>query len=181
LDKYEMDVGKDAKLDPAILGKFKEAAHKAGVLPKQAVELAKWFDLTNQEALAGQDTARKAEEEKGVTALRQEWGQGWDKKVQAAQTALAELKDTGLAEEIKKLGLDNNPVLIKALSKIGESFYEDKLRGEGGSMGGMTPADAQKEINKVMGESTHPYWNVSHPNHRAATEDMAKLYGYLNP
>lgn len=40
----------------------------------------------------------------------------------------------------------------------------------------ITPADARAEINRVLGDAAHPYWDRQHPEHRAAMERMQVLF-----
>ena len=39
----------------------------------------------------------------------------------------------------------------------------------------MTPDQAEKEINKILGDPNGPYWNKGHPNHNAAVQEVFQL------
>ena len=73
--------------------------------------------------------------------------------------------------------MGNDVRLIKLLSSIGNKLYkEDKsLEGSGG-MQRLSPADAKAAANKIIADFKHPYHIKDHPNHRAAVEEVAKLF-----
>jgi hypothetical protein len=39
-----------------------------------------------------------------------------------------------------------------------------------------SPAEAQKEIQMIYGDKTHPYNDASHPRHEAAVKEMHELF-----
>ena len=37
-------------------------------------------------------------------------------------------------------------------------------------------SEIEKEINNMMGNKSHPYWDRSHPGHKAAVAEMEALW-----
>lgn len=177
LDAYEVKMAEGATLDEAFVGKFKEAAFNAGILPKQAQALADWFVEANKGAEEELGKSRAQSQEQAITGLKKEWGAAFQSNVLKAQKAVVQYGDAQLVEFLEKTGLGNEPSLIKLFAKIGDSIKEDSVvhTGEKGPQA-MTPADAQKEIAKIMGNSEHPYYKKDHPNHWAAVQEMSKLF-----
>ena len=177
LEEYQVEFKESATLDKKFIEDFKKAAHTAGVLPKQAQALANWYQEINanaeKEALKLLESRRTEE----VEGLKKEWGAAFDKNVTAARKVLGKFADNDMLEYLDKTGLGNDVRLVKLLSKIGETFKEDSVAGGNEGMPGvMTPAQAKQEIGKIMGDSNHPYFIASHPNHKAAVQEMARLF-----
>lgn len=180
VDKYEVKAKEGSPLDEGFFKAFKEQAHKAGVLPGQAQKLMDWYNTMAAERMTEVQTQQKAEMEKGVSSLKTEWGQAWDRKVAAANVAVQEFGGDDFKEFLETSGLGNHPMMIKLMAKVGESLSEDKIKGLKDVNFGKTPDEIKKEISTVMGDRNHPYWNKSHPNHKLAVDEMQKLYNQMS-
>jgi hypothetical protein len=179
-DKYGVEAPKESTVDQDFFKGFKEQAHKAGLLPKQAQGLLNWYlgqEGTIKEKMEG---AQKQRIEQGLTELKKEWGQGYDKEVAKARAAVKEFGDEKLTKYLNDSGLGNDPMLIRLLAKAGAVLGEDKIRGDGGGRMGKTPAEIQREINVVMGNPGHPYFDQTHPGHKQAIADMSEMYKALS-
>jgi hypothetical protein len=64
--------------------------------------------------------------------------------------------------------------MAKFLLEMSKNLSEDALGGKGRPYT-MSPEEAEGEINKIMGNKEHPYWNKMHPEHKAALERMQSL------
>lgn len=123
------------KRDDAQLGEFRAAAKELGLTTKQAqalVGLSDKFEKARSEAnLKGlEQTAQEfaAEGRKAVETDAEYGGQKFEATLAAAQRAVRELgKKHGLADRLKQLGMDNDPVLTKVFADIGRMMGEDKL------------------------------------------------------
>ena len=171
LDKYELKFEKD-KVNTDFVGKFKEAAHKAGVLPQQAQNLFDWYTKLESDALQAKLTETETVSKAKLQELQKEWGQGFDKNISLARLAVKEVGGPELQQFVEETGLGNDPKIIKFMAKVGAMLGEDKIRGEGGQMGGKTPAEVNKEIGRIMGDFSHPYHNAQHPGHKSAVSEM---------
>lgn len=180
VDKYELALPQDAKVDPNMLKGFKDLAHKAGILPSQAEQLVAWFQGEQTNGMKAYQDSQVAQVEKGLTDLKAEWGQGYDKKVQQAHLAVREFGDEKLGEYLDKTGIGNDPQLIRLFAKIGESLGEDKLKGANGAQNfGKTPDEASREINQIMGDAKGAYWDAGHPGHKDAVQNVLRLRGMM--
>ena len=176
-DKYEVKFGEQATLDKKFVDEFKTLSHKAGILPKQAQQLADWFTQSNASAEAEIIKTREAQVAKEINDLRTEWGKAFDDKIQYANNALTKFADKETMDYFAKTGLANDVRLVKLLSGMGEQlFKEGKIADSGGTSGRLSPMEARKEANKIIGDPTHPYHVKSHPGHKAAIEEVAALF-----
>ena len=178
---YKVAVPEGAAFDGEFVGAFSQAAHKAGVLPKQAQALVNWFNEANNAKMQQFEKAAEAQRAAGIEALKTEWGQAFDAQVSRARMALKSFGDENIMTHLEKTGLGNDPVLVKLLAKVGESLKEDGISGETSGFSVKTPEAATKEINSIMGNMEHPYHIKSHPNHKAAVEEVAKLFSMAYP
>ena len=178
LEKFTVDA-KGKQVAPEMLNKFKETAHKLGLLPKQAQGLYDF--IVGQEEAGAQSRTQAAQQAKleGLNTLKKEWGQGFDKEVSAARLAVREVGGQEFMEFLEKSGLGDDVNVIRAMAKFGKLLGEDRIRGEAGGRFGRTPAEVQNEIAKIQGDMSHPYYNKAHAGHLAALKQMEGLYQEL--
>jgi hypothetical protein len=181
IDKFEIATPKDTPLNENFLKDFKTNAHKAGLLPKQAQGLLDWYLNAEKSMTAETQKVAQGEQIKNLDALKQEWGPGYSKQIFLAQTAAKELGGASFVEYLNQTGLGNDAQVIKIMAKAGALLGEDKLRGDGsGGQFGKTPAETRREINDIMGNPKHPYFDATHPGHKQAVADMSERYKGLS-
>lgn len=176
LEKPELP--EDMPWDDRLVSSFQDIAHKTGLLPKQAKDVYDWYNgvakavhLENQRI--EQETFEGAE-----AALKKEWGQAYDQKLELAQTAVRAFAGEDEIKAIEEEGLGNDPRVIKLFANIGSAISEDKLKGV---YQVSTPVEVQSEINKVLGDPEHPYHQKKHPEHASAVNAMQELYKQVYP
>lgn len=174
-DKYELKVGDN--VDPEFVKGFKDMAVKNGILPRQAEKLFNFYNDHVGKTVAAQEEASRKAFEESVNGLKKEWGQGYDRKIQAASGLFNKIADKDVKELFNSTGFGNDPTVIKMFAKLAEELGEDKFVS-GASTGamGLTPGEAKQKINEVFGNKDHPYFNKSHPSHKDAIAEMQRLF-----
>lgn len=159
----------------------KEGLFKAGLLPHQVQPLFDWYQEHINGQLAQAEKDLEGERQQSVDALKKEWGVAFDQKLNQAQTAFSEIASDEERRYINDSGLGNDPRLVRIFSKFYDRFMkEDKVVGEGTANNGLhTPDGAREEINKILGNTEHPYYEKTHPNHKSAVEEVQRLYQQL--
>lgn len=176
LAKFELNMPKDVKFDETVVGQFKEIAHKSGLLPKQASGILDWYVKSEQARMTSQATANETKVKEGLDGLQKEWGQGYDKQIALARLGVKDGVGADFQAYLDKTGLGNDPMVIKAMAKVGALIGEDKLRGDGSGKFGKTRAEAQSEIDKVMGDLSGPLFHSGHADHKRVLKNMEALY-----
>ena len=175
VDKYEFKTPEG--MDEDFVNGFKELAVKNGILPKQADKLFEFYNSHVDKVINTNEAENKRIFEESVNGLKKEWGQGFERKLQAASGLFNQIADEESKKVFNDSGLGNNPVVIKMFAKLAEQMGEDKFVDASnlGSMG-LTPSEAQTKINEIYGNKDHPYYNKSHPSHKDAINEMTKLF-----
>lgn len=172
-DKYEVKFG-EAQYSEDFKKGYMDKAHQAGLLPKQAEELFGFFNEqvsnASEETLKAQQDAIKEQ----VDGLKKEWGAGYEKNIKKAQIAFQTFADEDTTKYLQETGLSQDVNLLKLFAKVGEKLNEDTFDRNTVSHLGLTKEEAQEKIETIMGDSSHPYWNGEHPNHKSAVEKMLK-------
>ena len=166
--KYEEvkvdDIGFDEDRDTAI----RKAAHEAGLTPAQYKSVVTGMLEFDKGGLGEREKVNMEQ----MRELKLEWGMAFDDKKAIAN----KVRDTFL-DFIPEAQMDART--IKALNMIGAQLIE----GEGnigdhrheGEDDKLTPADALKMIDEIMGNTEHPYWNSHDPRHDDALKEMVDL------
>lgn len=179
VDKYDLKVPET--IDEDFVKGFKDLAVKTGIHPKQAEKLFDFYGKYVDGVIQNNESENKRAFEESLGNLKKEWGQGYDKKIQAASGLFKSLADEDTVKFFNESGVGNNPTVIKLFAKLAEQLGEDKFVNATnlGSMG-LTPAEAQTKINQIYGNKDHPYFNKSHPSHQDALKEMSKLFDAIS-
>jgi hypothetical protein len=149
-DAYQLPTPEGA--DPAFSKTAGEWFHEAGISQKQAQTIASKWNAFQQEAMAAQEAQFGRQADQDMTALKTEWGQAYDEKVQQGRQYVREL---GLNE--KELDAIERAVGTKRMlsifseggAKLGEATAHGFEGGKGQFTGKMTPAQAQARLNDL--------------------------------
>ena len=176
--KYNL---KDQELDQTQVKEFNKAAHKLGLLPKQAEGLIKFYNEMNGNNAASEEEAAAQAQLQTETELKKEYGPQFAKRLdQAKKLAVNSLGSEFLENTYLKDGsrLGDNIKVIKAFSELADKLSEDEIiKGDGSEY--MTAKDIEKEINELTQEGS-AYWSKTHPNHNKAVQEVLKLREMLN-
>lgn len=174
-DKYEFKFDENTSIDENALKGFKEAAHKHGLLPKQAEGIMNFYNEMTQNYI--QDLNSKSEQGRmnAEQSLKKEWGAAYDNKLQQAGT----VANKYLNNEFSNLTLSDgtrvgdHPEFIKAFANIASELGEDKLIQANGPQY-MTPKEIDKQVRELQ-QPGSAYWNKNHPGHAAAVQEVQDL------
>ena len=176
-EKYEVNVGQDYEqyFNESALAEFKNVAHKIGLNNDQVSALIDFqksqvdYELQNQHAQL--ETQRKDTEQ----SLKQEWGFDYDKNVRAAQRALDVYGDEDL-KQLMNTEVGNNPAMIKLFHRLGQEVTEDMAQNTQNNKLTISPVDARQEIDAIMQNPKHPYFDSRHREHKEAVEKVRQLH-----
>ena len=179
-EDYKYDL-KDQELDSQQVSEFNKAAHKLGLLPKQAEGLIKFYNEMNGNIASSQEETAAQAQLQTETELKAEYGPQFAKRLdQAKKLAVNSLGSDFLENTYLKDGsrLGDNIKVIKAFSELADKLSEDEIiKGDGSDY--MTAKDIEKEINELTQEGS-AYWIKTHPNHNKAVQEVLKLREMLN-
>lgn len=177
----ELQIDERIKMNDTTLEVFKKKAHELGLNNKQFSELYGIYHELGQNNLNSILQQQAEMKPKTETALRQEWGEAYESKIDGAQKALNAFFAGRLEKETEAAFnvLANSKGFIQAMSEIASKVGEDVIQGSSGS-NTMTPKDAQSEINNILMDNNHPFHNNLHPEHTAAVEKFLSLQQMAN-
>lgn len=182
-DKYDLPFSKDA--NPAYANWAKETFHKVGLTATQAKELT----AANNEFYAKAQATQAADYQRELTtqkaALLGEWRGGFERMMNAAQTAVHALGFTGEMVDMleQQMGYAN---VMKFFAGLGQKFAEDSFEtgdGKPGFNGTLTPDEAKVEISKMKLDPniTKALQDNSHPAHKETKQKWVDLHNIAFP
>jgi hypothetical protein len=165
---------------------YAEVAHKLRLTPDQAKGVLDYYRSAVEQTGAQSLELAEAAKEQTVESLRSEWGRAFDQKVEAAAKTAQEFADPEMFNitlaDGSKLG--DNAEFIKAFAKIADfrhSVTSEDTVAEMSQSNVMTPATAQAEIDAIMNDKSHAYWDRKNPIARnKAVERMQHLMEQLH-
>jgi hypothetical protein len=177
--KFNTEIIPEGRRDEAMEKYFAEKMHTNGLTQKQAEELHKefiGFNMQREQAIQ-QEIAKK--NEVAMTQLKQEWGDAFNAKADAAFRAAKEFGGQELAQVLQETGLGNHPVMVKMFAKIGEKISEDTALGRNSSDSFVdSPSTALAEIDalKMDKDFMAAFNNRGNPGHKSAVAKWNKLH-----
>ena len=174
-DAYNFKLDENSSIDENALKGFKEAAHKNGLLPKQAEGIIKFYDEMTNNMLT--DLNSKAEQGRmnAEQELKKEWGAAYNQKLQAVSATSQKYLDSDFAHLTLSDGtkVGDHPAFVKAFAAIANDLGEDQvLSGNGPQY--LTPAEIDKQVRELQAPGS-AYWQKNHPNHAAAVQEVQDL------
>jgi hypothetical protein len=183
-ENYKVDRPEEAKIPAEMYDKIADFAHENRVPAEVA---AKFLGLLENSAVENMKNTTEASQRARVEelkALENEWGSAYKTKFGLAAKLVGEFGDESLVKFLDDSGENNNPHLIRIFSEVASKLYKTgNFPGKHdteGSLAGMTPSEADTEINMIRGDKNHPFNNKNHPNHKKAGQDMLRLYEIKN-
>ena len=165
---------------------YADVAHKLRLTPDQAKGILDYYRSSVEQSGEHSLELAEAAKEQTVESLRSEWGRAFDQKVEAAARVAQEFADPEMFNitlaDGSKLG--DNAEFIKAFAKIADfrqSVTSEDTVAEMSQSNVMTPATAQAEIDAIMNDKSHAYWDRKNPIARnKAVERMQHLMEQLH-
>lgn len=143
---------------------FADYSHKLRLTPEQAKGIMDYYrssiEQTTQSSIETAEQFRQTTEE----ALKSEWGRAYDQKLNQAVNAAKEFSNPEIFDLQLSDGsrLGDNPEFIKTFAKIAEfrqTVTSEDTVSDSTQSNVMTPKQAQIEIDAIMNDKSHAYWD----------------------
>ena len=166
----DVEVGKELFETEEAFNEFKAIAQQIGLLPEQFEKL-----VQGMYEIIKLDEQMTVEERKELTnqllgELQRRWGSEYEAKMKHIQRVFKTLpEDT--KKKIIEAGLDLDLGFIEFLDKISQFYKEDSL-----TYAEYSVDDARRELQRILNDRNHPYFNREHPQHDEAVQKVQQLY-----
>jgi len=149
-DGYGLD--KREGIDPQLAKAAGDAFHGLGLSSQQAQGLLDWFDSQGKTAQQAAEERFAQESQVEFQQVQREWGKEFDTKAEFGRRAARQFGiDQDMAKGIERaIGTKR---MMDLFSKIGESFNEAPMRGQGGAESQIvTPTLAEQKISELKAD-----------------------------
>ena len=165
---------------------YADIAHKLRLTPEQANGVLEYYKSTS---MANVETMQKADaeiRERTENELKQEWGANYERNITAAKKVVdefanPEILDMQLADGTR---IGNHPEFIKAFANIADfrhSVTSEDTISDAPQTNVLTAKAAQAEVDAIMNDKSHPYWDKTNPIARQnAVDRMQELMGVIH-
>lgn len=171
--------------DPIAM-KFRDIAHKSGMLPKQFEESLAFVTAEAQALQAQQQQQRAAMGEQDMSALKGEWGAKYDANIELAKRAATQFipaKDAAERQQVLEKIEDaiGTGQMLRFFAKIGEGLGEHPMHSNGdpSSFSAMTPGAAKARIEALKSDKE---WSAAYLKGDASKKaEMERLIKFAYP
>jgi len=184
-DGYE--IGVDGNIITEDVAKsYADVAHKLRLTPDQASGILEYYKGMANSASEISVEAEAQQRNQTEMTLRKEWGDDFDARIEdagkiAQQFGGGELLEMQLADGTK---VGNHPDFIKAFAKMAEfrqSVTSEDTVSDAPTSSMVTRQSAQQEIDAIMNDKSHAYWDRKNViGRQAAIERVQELMGVLH-
>ena len=148
----EYDVPAD-KLDKEFAVKLRDTAFKTGATKRQAKDFADLIVASAEEAAQKAQASRQRQAVDTAKALRAEFGDKYEAKMQAYSVGVAALFSEKVAERLKAVGFDGDEEFMRSMIAYGEKFGNTELyRGKPAAKS----VDSYREAHSYMERYSRP-------------------------
>jgi len=188
-DKYSFKLPEgvtEDRLDKVRLDGWRKELFDAGIPAKAADRLISKFLADEHAHNTEQLKARDTELTNWENAVKQEFGDKFDEKINYARWAAKEYGSPELLKLLEESGMGSHPSVVKLLAKIGEQLSEGGPRGTGPgtSFGGkMTKENAQAALNAFNRDEAKQkaLFDDRNPQHDAVVKERMELFQMAFP
>lgn len=163
--EYEWSPPEEVELDSEKHEEAKQKLHELGLTKDQFQGVMDLYAGEIQNSVEQAQQNQEQERKETTEALREEWGDEFDKRLDRAQK---QIQKAGLGERLKELGLGNNKEVLKMFEQAARATSEDSLEGR------QTQKGIDQQINDL--KASDEYKNVRHPQHQKAVDQLQELY-----
>lgn len=163
-------------IDPQEVSKFRERAFKAGLTKEAAAQL--FNEIATEQKIKAEEAAkaRANRTEANNAALKKEFGEALDLRIELAKKALDKFGGEEALKALETAGLSDNPAIIKLLSEAGKKLEEGRvLISDQDTKFGLTPEEKRAKARNLMRDPA--YLNKRDPRHEALVSQISSLYG----
>ena len=185
VDGYEIAVDGNIVTED-VAKSYADIAHKLRLTPDQANGIMDYYRSMAGSASEISVEAETQQRSQTEISLRKEWGDDFDARIEdagkiAQQFGGGELLEMKLADGTK---VGNHPDFIKAFAKMAEfrqSVTSEDTVSDAPSSSMVTRQSAQQEIDAIMNDKSHAYWDRKNViGRQAAIERVQDLMGVLH-
>lgn len=164
---------------------YADVAHKLRLSPEQANGVLEYYKSLSQQSAEAAEQNEQFAREQVETELRKEWGQAFEQKLSAAKAVVQDFATPEILEMKLADGtmVGNHPDFIKAFANMADfrhSVTSEDTISDSASNRAMTPKQAQAEIDAIMNDKTHPYWDARSPGRQSAIDRVSELMGMVH-
>ena len=164
---------------------YADIAHKLRLTPDQASGVLEYYKDIAQNSVAQTQQQEAESRERVEQELKAEWGNNYESKLIAAKNvvdefASAEILDMQLADGTR---IGNHPEFIKAFAKMADfrhSVTSEDTISDAPRSTVLTTQSAQAEIDAIMNDRSHAYWDRKNPNRQRAVERVQELMSIVH-
>ena len=182
---YELPVDGNV-ITEEIATQYADIAHTLRLTPQQAQGVLDYYKSSVAQTQEGLQQEAEKQAEKTALELQKEWGNEFESKVTLAKDVVEQFGNTELLQMKLEDGtlIGNHPAFIKAFAAMGDfkqTVTSEDTVSDSTKNVNFTPAMAQQEIDSIMNDKQHVYWNRKDPiGRQRAVERMQELMGLVH-
>ena len=169
-----------------IATQYADIAHSLRLTPQQAQGVLDYYKSSVEQSSQGLHEQAEKQAEQTALELQKEWGSAFESKVTAAKDIVEQFGGGDLLQMKLDDGtlIGNHPAFIKAFAAMGDfksTVTSEDTVSDNARTSNFTPAMAQQEVDGIMNDKSHAYWNKRDPiGRQRAVYRMQELMGHIH-
>ena len=191
LGRPETAAGYDVAVDGNVITEeiatqYADIAHSLRLTPQQAQGVLDYYKSSVEQSSQGLHEKAEKQAEQTALELQKEWGSAFESKVTAAKDIVEQFGGGDLLQIKLDDGtlVGNHPAFIKAFAAMGDfksTVTSEDTVSDNARTSNFTPAMAQQEVDGIMNDKSHAYWNRKDPiGRQRAVDRMQELMGHIH-
>ena len=180
IDDYKAEL--PASMDNAEFNKALVAkAYEMNIRPDQLAIIAAQMEANNDKIVNDYQESQKQEVAQTLDGLKKEWGGDFQRNLVQAQRVIQHFGGDETLKAVLESPLANDGSFLRLMAKIGGKLVkEDTFSQDVVQHFGTSREEAQKEINKMLGDMNGPYYDSGHAQHKDSVKKMLRFQEILS-
>lgn len=169
-EDYKYDLPENYTQNDDLLNPVKDKAIELGIKPEAFKALVETFTGKESELIQQMQADQETSHKELQSNLKQEWGNEYDSNLKLADETWQRFATDADDKVLESLPANAQLAVAKVMANVGQRVGE-------GSTGRIGDAEVnpQEEIDKIYSDTSHPYWDHSHPDHNKAVARVREL------
>jgi len=155
-------------------------AYELNVRPDQLAAIVSEMEANNDAIVSEYQKSQELEVQQTTDSLKKEWGGDYQRNLLQAQRVIKHFGGDDALKTVLESPLANDGQFLRLMAKIGGKLVkEDTFSQDIVSHFGTSREEANKKINEIYGNGSHPYFDTNHAQHKDAVKQMLRYQEIL--
>jgi hypothetical protein len=174
-DDYIYNLPENYEANNDLLGLVKDKSIELGIKPEAFKELVETFTGKESEILQQSKSDNETKINNLQNSLKQDWGDSYETNLKVAEDTFKRFATESDQEGFAQLPPESQLAVAKIMHNVSQQIGESRQGKVANQI-----ANPQETLDSIYSNSSHAYWDKTHPEHNNAVNTVMAINNQLN-